>query len=405
MVASFLGISMFSTRAFSSDDILAIATMDYQSGRLADAERGCRAVLKHVADEARALYLLGLIEVQAGSVEAGLAHLETATSQDPARADRACGYAAALARLQRLDEAVAVLGRAVIRAPDNADVYRQLIGTARALSERAGPADGPVAAPHAEDDRLVSVVVCSIDAQKARRIHDHFGALFQGHRFEMVQISDARSLCEGYNRGFAMSRGDVVIFCHDDIEIISPDFRARLLSHLRTNDVVGVAGTSRLIGANWNSAGWPHLHGCVVHSGNDGNGFFFHCFGPPRSSSVEALDGLFIAAKREVCAAIEFDAAVFDGFHFYDLDFSYRAFAAGFRIAVPWDILILHASWGRNDASWGEYAQKFAAKYGRDKIVHLTPQSLNWPIVQFSERAPVIAFHRVMAQAQAAAPA
>lgn len=391
---------MFSTRAFSSNDIIAIATMDYQAGRLAEAERGCRAVLKLVPDDANALYLLGLTELQAGSVEAGLAHIETATLQDTSRVDRACGYAAALARLQRLDEAVAVLGRTVTRALDNADVYRQLIGTARTLSDRAGPADGPVTAPDAQDDRFVSVVVCSIDAQKAKRIREHFETLFQGHGFEMVQISDARSLCEGYNRGFAKTRGDVVIFCHDDLEIISPDFRARLLSHLRTADVVGVAGTTRLIGANWNSAGWPHLHGCVVHSGSDRNGLFFHCFGPPRTSSVEAVDGLFIAAKREVCAAIEFDAAVFDGFHFYDLDFSYRASTAGFRIAVPWDILILHASWGRNDASWQDYAQRFAAKYGWEKIVHLTPQPINWPIVPFSERAAVIAFHRVMAQAQ-----
>ena len=90
-------------------------------------------------------------------------------------------------------------------------------------------------------------------------------------------------------------------------------------------------------------------------------------------------------------------------FHFYDLDFSYRVSLAGFRIAVPWDILILHASWGRNDASWQEYAQKFAAKFGAEKIAQLTPPQINWPIVQFSERADMIAFHRVMVLAQSAA--
>ena len=100
---------MFSTRAFNSDDILAIATMDYRSGRFTEAERGCRAVLKLVPDDASALYLLGLAEVQGGGVEAGLAHIEAATAQDPSRVDRACGYADVLARLQRLDEAVAVL--------------------------------------------------------------------------------------------------------------------------------------------------------------------------------------------------------------------------------------------------------------------------------------------------------
>ena len=172
---------------------------------------------------------------------------------------------------------------------------------------------GATAAPEVEDDQFISVVVCSIDAQKTTRIREHYEAQFQRHRFEVIQINDARSLCEGYNRGFAKTRGDIIIFCHDDIEIISPDFPARLLAHLRTHDVVGVAGTTQLIGPNWNSAGWPRLHSSVVHRGSDGNGFFFHCFGPPRTSAVEALDGLFIAAKREVCEAIEFDAAVFDG--------------------------------------------------------------------------------------------
>jgi hypothetical protein len=55
---------MFSTRAFSGSDVLAIATMDYQAGRFADAERGFRAALKLLPDDANVLYLLGLAEVQ-----------------------------------------------------------------------------------------------------------------------------------------------------------------------------------------------------------------------------------------------------------------------------------------------------------------------------------------------------
>lgn len=44
--------------------------------------------------------------------------------------------------------------------------------------------------------------------------------------------ADARSLCEGYNRGVAMSRGDVLIFSDDDIEIPTRDLCARLLRHI-----------------------------------------------------------------------------------------------------------------------------------------------------------------------------
>lgn len=393
---------MFSTRAFSGSDVLAIAAMDYHAGRFAEAERGCRAALKLLPDDADVLYLLGLTEVQLGSVDAGLARLEAAIAQEPARIDRACGFAAALVRLQRLDEAVAVLGQAVGGAPDNADAYRQLVGAARFLAERPAPRDSAAAAVASVDERSVSAVVCSIDPQKAKRIREHYQTLFGGRSFEIVQIDDARSLSEGYNRGFAKTSGDVVIFSHDDIEIAAPDFAARLLRHLSTHDVVGVAGTSRLIGVNWNSAGWPRLHGCVAHGEQGGNGFFFHCFGPPPQAAVQAVDGLFIAAKREVCEAIPFDATTFDGFHLYDLDFSYRAFLAGFRIAIAWDIPIIHASSGRLDAAWQKYAQKFLAKHGDDKIVQLTPPPVSWPVVQFNDRTHMLAFHRVMAAAQGA---
>jgi len=393
---------MFSMRAFSSSDVLAIATMDYQAGRFAEAERGCKAALKLLPDDGNVLYLLGLAEVQLGSAAAGLARIEAVVAQDPGSIDRACGLATALVRLQRLDEAVAVLGRLVRRAPDNAEAYRQLVGAARALAERPAPSEGALEAAVAEteDERSISAVVCSIDPQKAERIRAHYQTLFSGRRFEIVQIDDAGSLSDGYNRGFAQTSGDVVIFSHDDIEIISRDFPARLFQHLATHDIVGVAGTSRLVGANWNSAGWPCVHGCVAHRQRDREGFFFHCFGPPPSAPVEAIDGLFIAAKREVCESIPFDAATFDGFHLYDLDFSYRAFLAGFRIAVAWDIPLIHASSGRLDAAWQKYAQRFLTKHSGDKIVQLTPPAVSWPVVQFADRTHMIAFQRAMAAAQ-----
>jgi len=391
---------MFSRRALSGNDVLAIAAMDYHAGRFAEAERGCRTALKLLPDDAGVLYLLGLAELQLGSVESGVARIETALAQDPGRIDRACGFAAALARLDKLEEAVAVLGQAAKRAPDSAQVYGQLVGAARALADGPASREGITTAVEATDHRSVSAVVCSADPRKAERIREHYATLFDGHSFEMVQIADARSLSEGYNRGFAQTSGDIVIFSHDDIEIVPRDFPARLLRHLSTHDIVGVAGTSRLIGANWNSAGWPWLHGCVAHAAARDHGFFFHCFGPPPRAAVQAVDGLFIAAKRRVCEAIAFDADTFDGFHLYDLDFSYRAFLTSFRIAIAWDIPIIHASSGRLDAAWQKYAQRFAAKYRAQNISCLPPPAVSWPIVQFAERTRMVAFHRAMSVAQ-----
>ena len=239
---------------------------------------------------------------------------------------------------------------------------------------------------------MISVIICSIDDRKSARIQAHYGALLAGHAHEIILIRDAKSLCEGYQRGFSQSTGETIIFSHDDLEILSDDVVARLLRHLATHDVVGVAGTSRLLGPSWFAAGQPHIHGCITHRLPDA--FRLECFGPP-SNKIQAIDGVFMAARRKVVEAIPFDAAIFDGFHLYDLDFSYRAHLAGFRIAVPWDIMILHDSMGRLDAAWQHYAALFVAKH-RARLPDLKPGKTDCARVNLPSVTEVKARHRQM---------
>jgi hypothetical protein len=97
-----------------------------------------------------------------------------------------------------------------------------------------------------QNKRLISVIVCSVDDTKRRSIRAHYEQLLAGSPHEIIQIADAKSLCEGYNRGFAQSSGDILVFSHDDIEIVSPNLANTLTRHLSTTDVIGIAGTSLL---------------------------------------------------------------------------------------------------------------------------------------------------------------
>jgi predicted O-linked N-acetylglucosamine transferase (SPINDLY family) len=215
----------------------------------------------------------------------------------------------------------------------------------------------------------VSVIICSIDDAKFARTRARYENLFSRCGAEVIRIADARSLCEGYNRGAAQARGEILVFSHDDIEIVNEDFADRLLAHMSEFDVVGVAGTSRLLGGAWDWAGAPHLHGQIIHRPPGQAGYVYLAWGLSRMiiGGIEALDGVMIAARRQVWDKVRFDAATFDGFHLYDVDFSYRCFLERFRLAVANDLLVIHESTGRYDRLWQQHNLRFQAKF-RDRL-------------------------------------
>src|SRR2546421_1950924 len=106
---------------------------------------------------------------------------------------------------------------------------------------------------------MTSFVICSIDQIKFRAIAHNIGTVMGGEPHEVVGVHDAKSLCEGYNRGVRAARGERIVFCHDDIEILTPDFAPKLKRHLETFDIIGVAGTERVIGGLLRAAGPPDI--------------------------------------------------------------------------------------------------------------------------------------------------
>lgn len=216
-----------------------------------------------------------------------------------------------------------------------------------------------------EKVRKISAIVCSIRPAYFANIERKLTAQFARHSFEMIGIFDAKSLCEAYNRGAARASGEILIFCHDDIDIVHADFGERLLHHLTVYDVVGVAGASRLVDADWGHAGLPYVHGQIIHkpAGQEDYLYFAAGLQAPVVDNIHALDGVFIGMRREVWEAVRFDDATFDGFHGYDIDFTYRAHLAGYRLAVSMDLLLIHFSTGGYDLHWQTGNLKFLRKF------------------------------------------
>jgi len=255
---------------------------------------------------------------------------------------------------------------------------------------------GPLAPPASW-----SFVVCSIDGAKFAAASATIATRFAGVAHEVIRIPDARSLCEGYARGLARSHGEALVFCHDDIDLVAPDVATRLATHLTHYDMVGVAGATRVTGPAVFWAGHPWLHGWVSYHepGRADYEVTAMSLAQPVVGGIAALDGVFIACRREAAIATGFDAATFDGFHLYDLDFSYRAHLAGRRLAVACDLGLVHASKGSFDAEWSRYAGRFRAKFPALDAPQGSPHF-------YSARVPgpsdVLAFQRRLAELAAA---
>jgi GT2 family glycosyltransferase len=239
---------------------------------------------------------------------------------------------------------------------------------------------------------VISVIFCSIDDRKAQFTETHYRQLLAGEEHEIIVIRDARSLAEAYNRGIDRARGDILIFSHDDLEFLQPaGWLAKLTAHLEAADIVGVAGTRRFSGAAWAHSGPPFNAGQVAEVDGKIASYRILMFSAPAAhvAGIQALDGLFIAARRSVLDRVRFDAATFDGFHCYDVDFSFSAWRMGFKLAVATDLPVLHASQGSFDDKWRHYAQLLIAKH-RDHIGTVSPRRWQTGIVWVNSRQEIL---------------
>lgn len=239
-----------------------------------------------------------------------------------------------------------------------------------------------------------SVIMCSVDPAKFARVSANYACLFDGLRFEIVGIHDAASLCEGYARGVRASRGRLLVLSHDDIEILTPDFADRVRRHLATYDLIGIAGTTRLMSGGWADAGDPYRFVLVTTPRPPNGTLSVKLAGGVGLAvpGIQALDGVFWAMRREVAERVGFDAETFDHFHLYDLDFTFRAHLAGFRLAVCRDLAIVHDSMGNYDATWRHYRRRFEQKFAGRLAARLQPRFVAQLRVELRTREEVLAF-------------
>jgi hypothetical protein len=210
------------------------------------------------------------------------------------------------------------------------------------------------------------------DPARGERLREDLAAFLGDAPDWELHVGDGTQydLFTGYNQGAAQARFPRLCFLHDDVELLG-NRRAfqpalKLLDKPLTG-IVGVAGTRLLPeNATWWQSPQEECRGMAGHPDPAG-GIRWNVWpwGAGKFGPVVVTDGVFLMCRKEIWRKLGgFDAAYYGGFHFYDLDLSFRAHLAGLQNQVV-PLPLLHLSHGETNAGWEENRQKFLLRHGK----------------------------------------
>ena len=224
-------------------------------------------------------------------------------------------------------------------------------------------------------------IICTRDS-KLPMITNGLVNTLSSYGVEVKLLAKQSSIFEAYERGLQVCQAkdeDIIIFCHDDLQILSNhvEFIASLSKCVeKTTGIVGPAGTT-LLGKDavwWNQQHWQagYHRGMVKHKTTVKYPPHTHRQNELRIEDTEygpygpvvVLDGLFLAARKEVWVDVGLQKPdYFEGaWDFYDLHYTSTAHQMGYiNYAVP--INLVHMSRGElvGRDSWHKNRESFIA--------------------------------------------
>ena len=173
-----------------------------------------------------------------------------------------------------------------------------------------------------------------------------------GIPYEIIKIDNngIMGICEAYNRGAEKAQYDFLLFLHEDVLFETKDW-GLILTQLLSKKSIGCVG---LAGGDYVSTyplpWWQnkerrffHLNQISTNEEKKINRLTEH-------KNVIFLDGVFIACRRNIFLETRFSDYL-QGFHGYDMDFSWRASQTHQNI-VSHEITLTHFSAGHPNIEW-----------------------------------------------------
>jgi glycosyltransferase involved in cell wall biosynthesis len=215
---------------------------------------------------------------------------------------------------------------------------------------------------------MVSVVYCTREHNEEHIKHIH--KMFGHPKVEVIEyINEGESLTKFYKKALKETKHDIVVFLHDDIIIETKQVATKLVKLYENNPeygVLGVAGSKYMAetGKWWENP--KKMYGRVSHT-HEGK-TWLSAYSDDLGNAVEEVvnvDGVFFSVHKKRLK-VDFDTNV-KGFHFYDVDFSFRCYLSGVKVGVHTNVRINHMSIGITNDEWEQNRIEFADKF-KDKL-------------------------------------
>lgn len=212
---------------------------------------------------------------------------------------------------------------------------------------------------------MITVVYCTRQPNPEHK--EHLIKTSGLHKYlEVIEIiNNGESLTKAYNRGLNMAKNDIVVFCHDDLTVETKQWGTKLIKLFEKNPeyaIIAVAGSKYMptSGQWWENP--KKMYGRVAHT-HEGK-TWLSSYSEDLGQNLEEVvvcDGVWFGVNKKRIKKT-FNENV-EGFHFYDVTFSFENYLEGAKVGVTTMIRINHQSIGMTNQAWEKNRADFSEAY------------------------------------------
>ncbi len=181
------------------------------------------------------------------------------------------------------------------------------------------------------NEKKICFIICSNDEQQLEECMMYLGMLSlpEGYETDVLVVTDAKSMCAGYNEAMRASDAKYKVYLHQDTFIVNKEFLYDLLEVFKKDSKIGLLG---MVGAETLSE-----DAVMWHRGRCGNFYGLkdddeHIIRLQKEGKyVEVVDGFLMATQYDIAWRED----ILKGWDFYDVSQCLEFRRLGYKIFVP----------------------------------------------------------------------